>query len=107
MDIDVRAVDPYDDGALAAAHEVDAAVRAHDVPDFPAPCPVRYAGDLRYENGFTRKLSYLAVLDGTPVGLLDMVFPLLDNTGNADIELRVAPAYRRRGVGRALHGYAV
>src|SRR6267154_4414534 len=50
MDIEVRAVDPHDEEALGARHAVSVAVEAHDVPDFPPPCPVRYAGVLRHQD---------------------------------------------------------
>src|SRR2546430_4685795 len=107
MDIEVRAIDPHDDGALAAHHAVSVATTAHDVPDFPEPCPVEYAGALRYPKRTSKKLVWVAYAGGEPVGTLDLDLPLLDNTGNADVEIRVAPAHRRRGVGRTLHAQAV
>jgi GNAT superfamily N-acetyltransferase len=107
MDIDVRRVDPDDDDALAARQAVAAATRTHDVPDLPAPCPVRYAGLLRHPPRTREALSWLAYLDGVPAGLLDMDLPTQENTGDADVSLMVAPAYRRRGVGRVLHVHAV
>ncbi len=107
MDIEVRAVDPHDDAALAAAHEVQAAALAHDVPDLPVPCPVRYAGLLRHPTRAHTWLRWLATLDGEPAGSLDLSLPMLEDTGNADVELSVAPAHRRRGVGRALYAQAV
>src|SRR2546430_11949009 len=107
MDIEVRAIDPHDDGALAAHHAVSVATTAHDVPDFPEPCPVEYTGALRYPKRTSKKLAWVAYAGGEPVGTLDLDLPLLDNTGNADVEIRVAPAHRRRGVGRILHAQAV
>jgi len=107
MDIEVRAIDPHDDGALAAHHSVSVAVDAHDVPDFPQPCPVFYAGMLRYPKRSVQRFAWLAYLDGEPVGTLDLSLPMLDNTGNADVELGVHPAHRRRGVGRVLYEQAV
>jgi GNAT superfamily N-acetyltransferase len=41
-------------------------------------------------------------VDGVPVGYVDMELPYLDNLANVQIQLSVLPAYRRRGVGRAL-----
>jgi len=107
MDIEVRALDPHDDEALAAHHAVAVAATAHDVPDFPAPCPVWYAGMLRHPLRSSKRLAWVAYLDGQPAGTLDVDLPQLDNTGNADIELQVAPEYRGRGIGRALHAHAV
>jgi GNAT superfamily N-acetyltransferase len=107
MDIEVRAIDPHDDAALAAHQEVAAAAEEHDVPDFPTPCPVWYAGLLRYPKRSSKRFAWIAYLDGQPAGTLDLDLPMLDNTGNADVELRVAPKHRRRGVGRVLHEKAV
>ncbi len=107
MDIDVRPVDPHDDGALAARHAVSAAALAHDVPDFPPPCPARYAGPLRFPGKSDVVLGWLADLDGAPAGVLTLTLPQLDNTGTAKVELQVAPGYRRRGVGRTLYPHAV
>src|SRR5690242_16456834 len=87
MDIAVRAVDPHDDAALAAAHKVQATALAYDVPDLPAPCPVRYAGMLRHPTRSRTQLSWLGLLDGRPAGVLDLSLPMLEDTGNADIEL--------------------
>jgi GNAT superfamily N-acetyltransferase len=106
MGIEVRAVEPDDSRALADWVRVIAAARAK-IPDFPPPCPVRYAGLLRHPGKSTEVVAYLADLDGEPAGSVHIWLPLLDNTGNANIELMVDPAYRRRGVGRALYDLAV
>jgi GNAT superfamily N-acetyltransferase len=107
MDIQVRAIDPHDDRALAAHHAVSVAATAHDVPDFPQPCPVWYAGLLRYPKRSSKRLAWVAYVDGQPAGALDLDMPMLDNTGNADVKIQVAPAYRRRGVGRTLYDHVV
>jgi GNAT superfamily N-acetyltransferase len=107
MAIEVRAVDPHDDEALAARRSVSAAALAYNVPDLPAPCPVRYAGELRYQAKADLRLSWLGYLDGVPAGVLTMGLPQLDNTGNAEVELQVVPGYRRRGVGTALYRHAL
>jgi GNAT superfamily N-acetyltransferase len=107
MDADVRAVDPYDETALAARHSIAATAGAHDIPDFPPLCPVRFAGHLRHPGKANTRLSWLGYLDGEPAGVLDMDLPQLDNLANAVVELRVAPQYRRRGVGRTLYQFAI
>jgi GNAT superfamily N-acetyltransferase len=107
VDIDVRAVDPYDEGAMADRHTVSAAAHAHDVSDFPPLCPVRYAGRLRLPGKAEANLSWVAYVGGQPAGVLDLSLPLLDNPGNAQIDLRVVPGYRRRGVGRMLYAFAI
>ncbi len=107
MDIDVRPVDPHDEAVLAERHAVTAAAQAHDVPDFPPLCPVRYAGPLRLPVKAYATLSWIAYLDGQPAGVLDLELPLLDNTGKAQLGLAVAPGYRRRGLGRELYAFAI
>jgi GNAT superfamily N-acetyltransferase len=107
MDIEVRVVDPLDEGVLAARHGVAKAALAHDIPDFPPPCPVRYGRMLRHPSPGTDVRSVLAYTDGQPAAVATLWLPLLENTGNARLDLQTAPAYRRRGVGRALHAYAV
>ena len=107
MDIEVRAVDPLDDDALVARLAIIGAAWAHDIPDFPPPCPVRFAVQLRRPDFATGYHAWLAYLDGRPAGTALMTLPLLDNTGNAQVDLQVAPAHRRHGVGRALYAHAV
>jgi GNAT superfamily N-acetyltransferase len=107
MAIDVRMIDPYDDAARADHLAIAVAVREHDVPDFPPPCPVRFAGQLRFPEKAMESVAFTAYLDGTPAGTLSMWFPQLDNVGNARLDLQVHPALRRRGVGRALYDFAV
>src|SRR5262249_17759669 len=43
----------------------------------------------------------------TPAGTLNMWLPQLDNVGNARVDVRVHPALRRQGVGRALYDFAI
>ncbi len=106
MDIDVRTVDPLDERMLAARYGVSRAALAHDLPDFPAPCPVRYGRTLRHPSTGTDVRSFLAYADGQPAAVATLWLTSLENTGNARLDLQTAPAYRRRGVGRALHAYA-
>jgi GNAT superfamily N-acetyltransferase len=107
MDIDVRAVDPDDTEALAAQHAVLSAARIQDIPDFPPVCPVRLAGMLRHPDKATEVLAFLGYRDGVPVGALTVWLSLRDNLGTARVEIQVHPAWRRRGVGRALYAVAV
>ena len=107
MDIEVRAVDPDDDETLHARTAILAAARARDVPDFPPVCPVREVGQLRHPSRAADLVSWLAYLDGQPVGVLTEWLPLRENLGNVRLELVVDPAYRRRRVGTALYAFAV
>jgi GNAT superfamily N-acetyltransferase len=107
MDLAVSPLDVTDDAATEQAYEITAACVAADRPDFPPTCRQHFFGGLRHPMPGNRPQHALAHLDGVPVGYLELGLPYLDNTDNAEVEIHVLPAYRRRGVGRALHEYAV
>jgi GNAT superfamily N-acetyltransferase len=78
-----------------------------DQPDLPAlPRAAFLAALANPWPGMTYE-RYLGVLDGHPVGYLLLGLPQLDNLTVAEVELRVLPGYRRRGVGRALLDRAI
>jgi GNAT superfamily N-acetyltransferase len=106
MDIEVRPVDPGDEVALAARHAVQVAAFAHDVPDFPAPCPVLLAERLRNPGKSWALQAWVAYLAGEPVGVLEVELPLREDLDTARVELFVAPRYRRQGIGRTLYAVA-
>lgn len=60
--------------------------------------------DQEYWRGseYEERLQFLATLDGVPVGTCSVVLPLKENTAAAWIEVVVAAAYRRQGIGRRL-----
>lgn len=107
MDTVVTPLDVADATATEQAYQINCAAVAADVPDFPPVCPKRFFGALRHPWPGLEMRRALAYLDGTPAGYLQIELPHLDNVENAGVELRVHPAYRRRGVGRALHEYAL
>jgi GNAT superfamily N-acetyltransferase len=73
-----------------------------DQPDLPALPREAFLASLDHPwPGMTYE-RYLGVLDGHPAGYLLLGFPQHDNLGLVEVELRVLPRYRRRGVGRAL-----
>jgi GNAT superfamily N-acetyltransferase len=100
-------LDPADEPTVEAVLRLRAAAEAADVPDFPPPCPREFRVELARDTSSRRTERYVAVSDGQVVGYLAVSLPLRDNLANADIELQVDPAYRRRGIGWALHAYAV
>lgn len=51
--------------------------------------------------------QWLALEGERAVGMLRLGLPVLDNLSNVDVELRVVPEARRRGVGRALFEHLV
>ncbi len=107
MDIVVTPVDLADPFAAERAYEIHLASRAVDVPDLPPFCRQRFFGTMRHPMPGRQHHYALAHLDGVPVGYLGLNLPQLANTENAAIDLMVHPECRRRGVGRALHAYAV
>ncbi|MGW5669375.1 N-acetyltransferase family protein [Micromonospora sp. NPDC003776] len=103
MGISVTPLDPADQATLDALYRIAAAAQAADEPDLPPPCRRRFEAPLRHPMpGIDTRWS-VARLDGMPVGWSRLYLHTLDNTENASVELVVDPAYRRRGVGRALH----
>jgi GNAT superfamily N-acetyltransferase len=106
MDI---AVTPFDASNERAAHDalaVQAACVAHDLPDFPAMCPVNFIAGLSHPWPGDRPEHAVAYLDGEPVAHAVVGLPQLENLENANLELSVLPAYRRRGVGGVLYRWA-
>jgi GNAT superfamily N-acetyltransferase len=106
MNIAVAPLDPADETAAGQAYDINAAQHAADVPDMPV-CRVSFLAGLTHPWPGNRADRFLAYLGDTPVGYLQVDLPTLDNTENAELDLLVHPAYRRRGVGRALYEQAV
>lgn len=106
MDIVVTPFDAANEKAARDAFAVSTAADAHDLPDFPAPCPVNYFGGLTHPWPGNEERHAVAYVDGEPVGRAEVGLPQLDNLENSDLELTVAPSFRRRGVGRALYAWA-
>ena len=106
MDLYIAAIDPTDQPTLDAAYRIAATAEAMDAPDLPPLCRRRFEAPLRHPMpGIDTRWS-VAHLDGVPVGWVRINLHLWENTENASIELVVDPAYRRRGVGRALFAHA-
>ncbi|MEO3742846.1 GNAT family N-acetyltransferase [Plantactinospora sp. B5E13] len=107
MDIVVSAFDPHDDTAVEQAYRIQTEVWADQQPDAPPYCRQRFVGGLRHPMPGDEQRHMLAYLDGVAVGYLEIRLPQLENRENAQVTLSVLPAYRRRGVGRALYDHAV
>lgn len=107
MDTTVTPLDPADATAAEQAYRIADACVAADLPDFPPVSPERFFGGLRHPWPGQEDRRALAYADGLPVGYLEIELPYLDNLENATVEISVLPEYRRRGVGRALHEYAL
>lgn len=57
-------------------------------------------------NEYEERHLYLAKVGPVTVGTCSVTFPLRENTHTAGIQVLIAPAYRRRGLGRALLEHA-
>ena len=106
MPIDVVAFGDTDETAALYAYEIRGAGWRVMTPDIPYESTAHFLSGIRHPLPGYAVERALAYLDGTPAGYLYLDLPLLDNLDNAEAELWVAPAYRRRGIGRALWTYA-
>ncbi|MGC5660002.1 GNAT family N-acetyltransferase [Micromonospora sp. WMMD723] len=105
MALDIATIDRTDQPTLDALYRIAAMVEATESPDLPPLCRRRFEAPLWHPMpGIDTRWS-VARLDGVPVGWVRINLHLLDNTENASMELAVDPAYRRRGVGRALFAH--
>src|SRR5512138_3185144 len=84
------------------AYEIFRACEVHDKPDIPVISRDNFVARLVHPWPGSDHEHYLAYVDGTPVGYVGMELPCLDNLDDVQVRLSVLPAYRRRGVGRAL-----
>ncbi|MCA1672959.1 MAG: GNAT family N-acetyltransferase, partial [Actinobacteria bacterium] len=96
-----------DETAIRQWHELRCAVAHADHPDDPPPCWINDLGRFRHpwpgqdETVWLARLGGVAA-DSTVIGGYLLGLPSLDNLHNAVADLLVAPAHRRRGIGRAL-----
>ncbi|MDG4794242.1 GNAT family N-acetyltransferase [Micromonospora sp. WMMD1082] len=109
MTITITPFGAADQPAIEQAYQVGADYVAADLPDQPPFCRQRFMAIFHQPMPGAESVALLARIDGAPAGYLLLDLPQLDNTENASAELIVHPAYRRRGVGRALfaHGLGV
>jgi len=92
---------------LAGWHDVLCAVVVHDLPGDPQPILADTVTTLKHPFEIARQVRWLARVDGTPAAACEL---RLDETSNhevGDVDLSVAPAFRRRGLGRALLAKAI
>lgn len=107
MDPEISSLDPADEATVDAVQALRVAVEAADIPDFPPPCPYAFRGELTFPSTTKRKERFVARHAGEVAGYVELELPLRENLDNADLGLIVHPAHRRRGIGRALHAYAM
>jgi GNAT superfamily N-acetyltransferase len=100
--MDIAELDADDDAQADELFRLHQVVHAADQPDNPPPVREPFFADLRHSSPETRTARLVGRIDGELVGSAALVLPEIDNRHLALMELQVHPAYRRRGVGRAL-----
>ncbi|SNY04783.1 GNAT family N-acetyltransferase [Paractinoplanes atraurantiacus] len=94
-------IEPFD--SPADGYRIRRAVHEHDVPDIPFMTEDAFKAGLIHPPPGLEFERYLGLLDGEPVGYLELEVFQLDNLSSAEILLEVLPEHRRQGVGRALY----
>ena len=98
----ITPLDPADEHALLALHELDSAAYPVDRPHVPPPTLAETTIEWTRAHPGSVLLSLLARLDGRLAGYAWLNLPVADNTANALVDIVTHPDLRRRGVGRAL-----
>src|SRR4051794_6696041 len=104
---DIVELERHDEAALREFYDVEVAAQTADRPyavlrTFPQLCQMARGGSAYFQRTFL-----VARERGRIVGTADLGRSLRDNLHLADVEVRVLPDARRRGIGRALHDEAV
>ncbi|MFV2099607.1 GNAT family N-acetyltransferase [Micromonospora sp. LOL_024] len=107
MSITITTFGSADEAEIEQSWRIGSASAAADLAEFPPVCRQRFTGRVRHPMPGIVPINLLAHLDGEPAGYLVLEMPQLDNIENASADLTVHPAYRRRGVGRALHEHGL
>jgi GNAT superfamily N-acetyltransferase len=91
-----------DEAALREWFDLRRAVEDVDLPGDPPIGWALHSGMLRHPWPGTENRAFLARRDGVLVGWLGLYLPHTENADSAGVDVKVAPAYRRQGVGRAI-----
>src|SRR5918999_1909913 len=103
--MDIIAVDHPTEAQIRSWHAVVAGALRHDQPEEPLPTLRQTTGFLTGSQLSSRRLLWTAVdpADGTTVGVACLRLPgEPDGRRPGEIEVRVDPAHRRRGIGTLL-----
>jgi GNAT superfamily N-acetyltransferase len=101
--VEVVALDPFDDAALDAWHDVYLVADRHELGEVATPLQLEEVRAIMQDTGSrARTLGWSAIVDGQTVGAGWMRMPLLDNLELAEVTAHVLPSHRRRGIGTAL-----
>lgn len=92
---------------LTGWHDVLCAVCCEDLPDDPLPLLPDTVARVRNPFRLARRIHWLARVDGVAAATCELKLDGPPNLEIGDIILSVAPAFRRRGLGRALLAHAM
>jgi GNAT superfamily N-acetyltransferase len=104
--MDIIPVDLADDVVVKELFEVFVRCMEASRVDPPRRTPEEFAAWLRFDFPGERKETVMVRVDGVAAGLAELFLPERDNVDKCWVELKVHPAYRRRGVGGALAAWA-
>jgi GNAT superfamily N-acetyltransferase len=107
MHVAVTPLDPADHVGVDRAYEICRAATDADLPDLPAPGRRYFVAGVRHPWPGRPRMLALGRLAGRPVGVLQVELPDRAGVDHAAAKIHVLSAFRRLGVGRALHAYAV
>ena len=100
--VQITEVDPFDEDALRAWHDVCLRSQHHQRP---WASPWQYAevrAELRAPGRRRRFAGYAGVVEGQVVSSGALSLPLLDNLGTANFAVDTDPSHRRQGFGSAM-----
>jgi GNAT superfamily N-acetyltransferase len=100
--VQITDLDPADEQALLALHELECASRPFDSPHLPLPTLAETTVEWTRPYPSSVLIGLLARLDGRLAGCAWLNLPLAENRTAAFVEIVVHPELRRRGVGAAL-----
>ena len=100
--MEIREVNPFDDGQVAAWHAVYERSQSHGRA-FPNPWPLpEIQAGLRDPGRRRRLIAFSGTVDGAVVCSGTLWLPQLDNLGSAALAVDTDPSVRRRGYGAAM-----
>jgi GNAT superfamily N-acetyltransferase len=100
--LEILELDPADGDLVSGAFEVLRASHAADNPDSPAPHEGHFAKCLVHPTPGEQETAFIAVKDGTVVGVAEIGLPMRENLHFGWAEIHVHPDHRRQGTGGAL-----
>jgi GNAT superfamily N-acetyltransferase len=107
QNLSIVELDADDPAAVDAAFTIGNAAILADLPDFAPACRFEHEARLRLPMPYADRHTFLAFLDGEPVGVSVLDLPVYDNLDKSILDVLVLEQHRRRGVGRALYEHAV